>query len=337
MRRLSALAVAILLCVSAIAADPCGVLPEGEKPKDARLGKAKTLDDKTFFFTPPSDLTSWSRRRTELREQLLVANGLWPMPEKTPLGAVVHGKIDRDDYTIEKVLFASMPGHYVTGNLYRPKGKTGKLPGVLFAHGHWNDGRMYDAGAREAKSQMDQKGEQTTESAHYPLQAPCAMLARMGCVVFTYDMVGYADSTALTHRVGFTDAEADLRLQSFMGLQTWNSLRALDFLTSLDDVDSKRIGMTGASGGGSQTFVLCGIDDRPAVAFPAVMVSTAMQGGCVCENCNYLRLGTGNVELAGLFAPKPMAMSGANDWTVDIETKGFPGLESALQALWSGR
>jgi dienelactone hydrolase len=155
----------------------------------------------------------------------------------------------------------------------------------------------------------------------------------MGCVVFHYDMVGVADSTAIPHRAGFTDADAELHLQSFMGLQTWNSVRALDFLLSLPEVDAKRVGVTGASGGGTQTFLLCAIDDRPAVAFPAVMVSTAMQGGCVCENCSYLRQGTGNIELAGLFAPKPLGMSGANDWTVDIERKGLPELK-ALYRLY---
>ena len=90
----------------------------------------------------------------------------------------------------------------------------------------------------------------------------------MGCVVFHYDMVGHADSKMIPHREGFTDAEAELRLQSFMGLQTWNSIRALDFLLSLPDVDPTRIGVTGASGGGTQTFILCAVDDRPTVAFP---------------------------------------------------------------------
>src|SRR5207245_1450455 len=110
----------------------------------------------------------------------------------------------------------------------------------------------------------------------------------------------------------------------FMGMQTLNSVRALDFLLSLPDVDRNRIGVTGASGGGTQTFVLGAIDDRPAAIFPAVMVSTAMQGGCICENCSYLRVGTGNIELAALFAPKPLGMSAAKDWTVDIERKGLP-------------
>ena len=299
---------------------------------DRRLGPAQTLNG-YFPLTPPASKEAWEARRKELREQLLVANGLWPMPPKTPLQPVIHGKIDRDDYTIEKVFFASVPGHYVSGNLYRPKGKTGKLPGVLCPHGHWANGRFYDAGEKAAADQIKQGAEKTIEGARYPLQARCAQLARMGCVVFHYDMVGNADSLPIAHRAGFTDAEAELRLQSFMGLQTWNSIRALDFLLSLPEIDPARIGVTGASGGGTQTFLLCALDDRPAVAFPAVMVSTAMQGGCICENCSFLRQDTGNIEIAGLFAPKPLGMSGANDWTVDIERKGLPELK-ALYKLY---
>ncbi|MCI0464432.1 MAG: hypothetical protein L0Z62_46455 [Gemmataceae bacterium] len=302
-----------------------GPLTAGDK-KDSRL----TLKDYNGYFpwTPPASKEAWEKRRKELREQVLVANGLWPLPEKTPLKAVIHGKIDRDDYTVEKVFFASLPGHYVSGNLYRPKGKTGQLPAILSPHGHWPNGRFYDAGEKAAQAQIKQGAEKTVEGARYPLQARCAQLARMGCVVFHYDMIGNADSQQLKHRAGFNDADADLRLQNPLGLQTWNSIRALDFLLSLPDVDPARVGVTGASGGGTQTFILCAIDDRPAAAFPAVMVSTAMQGGCVCENAPYLRVGTGNIELAGLFAPKPLGMVGADDWTIDIETKGLPELQA---------
>ena len=256
------------------------------------------------------------------------------MPQRGPVDAVIHGKIERNEYTIEKVFFASYPGHYVSGNLYRPKGKTGKLPAVLSPHGHWRHGRFTDEltdrgkqGESYIQDQIKQGAEQTAEGARYPLQARCAQLARMGCIVFHYDMVGYADSTQIGHRAGFTDADAELRLQSFMGLQTWNSVRALDFLLSLPDVDPQRIGVTGASGGGTQTFILCAVDDRPTVAFPAVMVSCEMQGGCVCENSSLLRVNTGNIELAGLFAPKPLGMSGAHDWTLHIEEKGLPELK----------
>jgi hypothetical protein len=317
--------------------DPTRVLDPGQLPQDSRLGKPKTLDD-YFPMTPSPTRQSWEARRKEVREQVLIATGLWPMPEKIALKPVIHGKIDRDGYTIEKVFFASYPGHYVSGNLYRPKAASaghqtpdGKYPGVLCPHGHWPEGRFYDAGEKAAKAQIVRGAEKTMEGARYPLQARCAQLARMGCVVFHYDMVGDADSQQIHHREGFTDAQAELRLQSFMGLQTYNSIRALDFLLSLPDVDPQRIAVTGASGGGTQTFILCAVDDRPAVAFPAVMVSTAMQGGCVCENCSYLRRGTGNIELAALFAPKPLGMSGAHDWTIDIETKGLPELKATYR------
>ncbi len=316
----------LLLALAAPAADPSQVLPPNQPSADRRLGPLRVLEDKNFFFEPPATREAWEKRRQAVRERILVATGLWPLPPKTPLAAAIHGKIDRDDYTIEKVSFTSLPGHTVTGNLYRPKGRSGRLPGVLFAHGHWENGRLYAAPDKAVANDLANKGEGTPESARYPLQALPAQLARMGCVVFVYDMVGYADSLALTHRVGFTDAEAELRLQSFMGLQTWNSIRALDFLIGLPDVDPARVGMTGASGGGTQTFLLAAIDDRLAVAFPAVMVSTAYQGGCVCENCSLLRVGTGNVEMAAIFAPRPLAMTGAKDWTVDVERTALPSL-----------
>jgi dienelactone hydrolase len=300
--------------------------PERQPPSDWRYWSSKTLND-YFPFQAPKTREEWENRKLELRQQLAIANGLWPMPAKTRLAPVIHGKIERDEYTIEKVFFASYPGHYVSGNLYRPKGKTGKLPVVLCPHGHWPNGRFYDAGEAAAKQQIASGAEQTMESARFPLQARCAMLARMGCIVFFYDMVGYADSQKIQHRAGFTDAQAELHLQSFMGLQTWNSVRALDFVLGLPEADPTRVAITGASGGGTQTFVLGGLEDRLTAAFPAVMVSTGMQGGCVCENCPYLRVGTGNVELAGLFAPRPLAMSGANDWTIAIETKGLPQLK----------
>jgi len=333
MVRISLVTVLILVAVAYSDDDPTRLFPEKSALKDARLAPPKDLNG-YFPLTPPATKESWNDRAKQVRTQTLVALGLWPMPEKTPLNAVVHGKIERDGYTIEKVYFASMPGHYVSGNLYRPTAKVeGKRPAVLNPHGHWNNGRFYEQAEPQAKKDVESGAEKTIESARYPLQAKCAMLARLGYVTFLYDMVGYADSKAIAHREGFTDPEAELRSQNFMGLQTWNSIRALDFLLSLPDVDPTRIGVTGASGGGTQTFILCAVDDRPAAAFPAVMVSTAMQGGCTCENCSYLRVGTGNIELAGLFAPKPLAMSAANDWTIEIEKKGLPELKQLYKTL----
>ncbi|MCS6866880.1 MAG: hypothetical protein RMJ56_13715 [Gemmataceae bacterium] len=322
--------------VAAAEENPTRAFVGTQKSSDRRLRPPKTLNDHFPFVVPPSQ-EAWELRRQQLRTQLLVANGLWPLPEKTPLNATIHGRIDRDGYTIEKVYFASMPGHYVCGNLYRPAPREGsssaprKHPGILFAHGHWKDGRFHDAGEKAAKASVDAKGEPDLDRGRFFMQALPATLARLGFVVFHYDMVGYADSTAIPHREGFRDAAAELRLQSQMGLQTWNSLRALDFLSSLPDVDPQKLGMTGASGGGTQTFILAAIDDRLACVFPAVMVSTAMQGGCVCENCSYLRINTGNVEIAALFAPKPMAFSCANDWTKDFLRQGYPELRQLYQ------
>jgi dienelactone hydrolase len=312
-------------------------------PDDSRLGPPKDLNG-YFPFKPYTSRTAWDQRADELRRQLLVATGLWPMPERTSPRSIVHGKVDRDEYTVEKVILESWPGHYVTGNLYRPKGKSGKLPAVLCPHGHWNNGRFYDAGESGLIAQIKSGGEKHNPSGRYPLQARCVQLARMGCVVFHYDMLGYADSVQIPHSIahgfrdrrphmegdkdwGFFSPQAELHLQSILGLQTYNSVRALDWVSELPDVDAMRIGVTGASGGGTQTFVLCAIDPRPAVAFPAVMVSTAMQGGCTCENCSYLRIGTGNIEIAALIAPRPLGMTAADDWTKEMETKGFPELK----------
>jgi dienelactone hydrolase len=315
-----------LVVSQSLASDPSRVFDPPRKPSDSRLTPWHL--DRPFPFTANYETKeAWEKRAKELRTQVLVSLGLWPMPEKTPLNAVIHGKIDREDYTIEKVYFASMPGHYVCGNLYRPKNAKGKIPVVLNPHGHWANGRFTEESPAKIKADVASGGEKTEAGAKVPLQAAAVGLCRLGCVVFHYDMVGNADSTVIPHRQGFNSVECELRLQSFLGLQTWNSIRALDFVCTLPDVDTTRIGVTGASGGGTQTFLLCAIDPRPTVAFPAVMVSAKMQGGCICENASLLRVGTNNVELTALFAPKPVAMTGANDWTKEIETLGLPELK----------
>jgi dienelactone hydrolase len=324
-------------------ADGSRVLPEHQLPNDQRLQPPKDLDG-YFPFKPSSNPDAWAKRAQEVRQQIQVATGLMPPPPRTPLNAVIHGKVDRDNYTVEKVYFESVPGFFVTGNLYRPKGKPGPFPGVLCPHGHWDNGRFMDYGPERVRQEIVQGAERFEEGGRSVLQARCVQLARMGCVVFHYDMIGYADSQQLSfdlaHRFaeqrpemnttvdwGLYSPQAEAHLQSIMGLQTWNSIRALDFLLELPGVDSQRLAVTGASGGGTQTFMVCALDPRPALAFPAVMVSTAMQGGCTCENASLLRVDTGNVEFAALFAPKPLGMTAANDWTKEMPSKGFPQLK----------
>jgi dienelactone hydrolase len=324
-------------------------LPEGKLPNDVRLQPLKDLDG-YFPFTPPASKADWTQRAERVRRQILVSQGLWPMPTRTPLNAIIHGKVDRGEYTVEKVFFESAPGFFVTGNLYRPKSVTGKAPGVLFAHGHWTDARLSESSEAELRREIADGEERFEQGGRSRFQSMCVQLARMGCVVWQWDMLGNSDSQQLsmqlvhgfakqrpemntTENWGLFSPQAEARLQSVMGLQTWNSIRSLDFLLSLPEVDPDRIAMTGASGGGTQTMLLAAMDPRVTLSFPAVMVSTAMQGGCTCENASLLRVDTGNIEFAGLFAPKPQGMTTANDWTKEMATKGFPELKQLYTLL----
>lgn len=325
-------------------AERAKVYADGAKSGDVRLAPPKDLDG-YFPFAVSKSVEDWQPRASELRRRVLVSQGLWPMPEGAKLAPSVHGLLDMGDYTIEKVSFESIAGLYVTGSLYRPKNASGKRPGILCPHGHWNEGRFHDQGRVNTRREIVRGAERFEEGGRSPLQSRCVQLARMGCVVFHYDMLGYADSKQLSfelvHRFakqrpemnhptewGLFSPQAESHLQSVMGLQTYHSVRSLDFLASLPDVDPTRLAITGASGGATQTFLLAAIDPRIAAAFPAVMVSTAMQGGCTCENACLLRVGTGNVELAALFAPKPLGLTSADDWTREFSTKGMPELSA---------
>ena len=342
--RLAVLVAAVLsLNATATAAGP-RALPQGQRPGDVRLQPPKDLDG-YFPFQPPESKEVWDRRAQEVRQRILVSQGLWPTPTKADLNARIYGRIDRGDYTIEKVHFESAPGFFVTGNLYRPKNLTGgKAPGVLFAHGHWADARLSRATDAELRNEIATGQERFVEGGRSRFQSMCVQLARMGCVVWQWDMLGDSDSQQISRQVvhnvakqrpemnttenwGLYSPQAEAHLQSIMGLQTWNAVRSLDFLLDLPEIDPNRIAITGASGGGTQTMLLAAIDPRVSLSFPAVMVSTAMQGGCTCENASLLRVGTGNVEFAGLFAPKPQGMTTADDWTKEMATKGFPELK----------
>jgi len=300
----------------------------GDGFDDGRVAAARDLDHPATFRPTFATKADWTTRADSLRRQVRVALGLWPWPDRTPLHPSVRGPIARDGYTVEQVAFESVPGHVVTGNLYRPTGRTGRLPAVLAPHGHWPGGRWQERSDDDVKKELASGAEQFADSARYALQARPATLARMGVIVFAWDLIGYADSSAIPHREGFTDAQAELRQQSFLGLQMWNAMRAVDFLLARPDVDPARIGINGASGGGTQSLLLAAIDERIATAVPAVMVGGNMQGGCICENASLLRLGTNNIELTALAAPRPLAAVAANDWTQDFMTKGLPELKT---------
>ena len=256
-------------------------------------------------FRPPTSPQAWRDRSAAVREQLLVTLGLRPMPLKTELHPVVTGTLDRDGYAIDKVVLETYPGFYLAGNLYRPMTPSPgpRRPVVLCPHGHWPEGRV-----------------------NVDVQSRCMRMAQLGFVVFLYDMVGYADNKPFGH------AFASDRLRrwglSLPGLQTWNSIRALDWLLSRPYVDPARVAVTGESGGATQTLLLSAIDDRVKVSAPVVMVSDTFQGGSPCENAPGLRLGTDNVEIAALMAPRPMKIVGATgDWTARTMTNAAPSLQ----------
>ena len=275
--------------------------------KDTRI--YQTRDVNTLYTFPGYTKAEWMAKAAELREHILVSNGLTPMPEKTPLNTHVFGRIEREDYTVEKVYFEAYPGFFTTGNLYRPKGRKGPFPGIVSPHGHWGRGRL-----------------ENSEAGSVP--GRCINFAKQGHVIFSYDMVGRCDSgEQIDHAYG-GEREALWGL-SLMALQLWNAVRAVDFLETLPDVDTDRIGCTGASGGGTQTFMLTAIDDRIKVSAPVNMISAHMQGGCLCENAPNLRVDISNIEIGALMAPKPLLLvSATGDWTKNTPTVEYPAIRS---------
>lgn len=307
-------------------------------------------------FTPPADPAAWRRRAAALRRQVRLALGLWPWPTRTPLQTVLRPRGMHDGVEIAGVRFASFPGFTVTGNLYRPAAACGPLAGVLSPHGHWNHpvegaGRFMDHGDEGIARELASGAESDPAGGRNPIQTRCIHLARMGCAVLQIDMLGCAESRQIPYAVAHRfyrcaderrdtadawhlfGATAEGLAQNVVGIQVWNAIRALDLLCTLPDVDPARIGVTGESGGATQTLLLGALDPRPRALFPAVMVSTGMQGGCTCENASLLRIGTGNVELAALAAPRALGLTTADDWTRTLPADGFPQLRRLYALL----
>src|SRR3982751_3290503 len=280
-------------------------------PPLAGQSRYRTLDDR--FAAPKFDTAdAWNARAAYLRDHVLASAGLLPLPEKTPLRPTIFGEVRRADYFVSKVFFESLPGFFVTGNLYRPLGD-GPFPAILSPHGHWAYGRLENTDVNSAPGRA-------------------INLARQGYVVFTYDMVGYNDSQQVPHT--FSGQREYMWGLSLSGLQLWDSIRALDFLESLPYVRRDAIGMTGESGGDTQTFLAAAVDPRIAVAVPVNMISLHMQGGCLCENPPGLRLDTTNVEIAATIAPRPLLMiSATGDWTNETLESEYPAVRSIYALL----
>ncbi|WP_138483593.1 alpha/beta hydrolase family protein [Dyadobacter bucti] len=246
----------------------------------------------------------WETRGQKIRQQIREGMDLKTLPAKPTSKPIIHSKREMDGYSIENVAFESMPGIYVTGNLYKPLKKQKSYAGILCPHGH---------------------GENPHGRFREQTQKRCATLARMGAIVFVWDMVGQGDSRQCEHKM----AKA-------LKLQTINSIRSLDFLLSIPGVDPERVAVTGESGGGTQTFLLAALDNRVKVSVPVVMVSAHFFGGCVCESGLPIHkkgdFQTNNVEIAALAAPRPMIMiSDGDDWTKNTVSVEYPFMQSVYQ------
>ncbi len=246
-----------------------------------------------------STLSDWEKRAEIVRQGIIKGMKLDQMPSvRNNFNPIIRNTRTMNGYIVENIAIESFPGFFVTGNLYRPVKFYKKCAAVLCPHGHWTDGRM-----------------------GVEVQSRSAAFARMGAVVFAYDMVGFGDSKQVTHEMPIG-----------LLLQTWNSKRVLDYLLSRSDIDPERIGITGASGGGTQTFILTAIDKRIKVSAPVVQVSAHFFGGCLCESGMPIHKDknhqTNNVEIASLCAPRPMLIvSDGGDWTSNTPCVEYPYIQ----------
>jgi uncharacterized protein len=239
------------------------------------------------------DAVSWKKKAMQIRQGILDGAELSHFKGGETVNASIHSKKIMKGYSVENVFFESVAGIYVSGNLYKPLKMKGKAAGILAPHGHGDNLRL---------------GEAT--------QQRCATMAKMGAIVFAYDMIGHGDMQQCEHKI-----------EKALKLQLINSIRSLDFLSQMSNIDKDRIAITGESGGGTQTFLLAAIDDRIKVSVPVVMVSGYFYGGCNCESGMPIHVrpthSTTNAEIAACVAPKPLLLvSDGADWT-----KNNPELE----------
>ena len=251
------------------------------------------------FAAQWNNLETWNKRADRIRSGIIEGMKLEQMPKIVGnFNSIIRNKKLMAGYTVENIAIESFPGFYITGNLYKPINLKDKNPAVLCTHGHTKDKRF-------------------KEDVHYR----SAVLAKMGAIVFAYDMIGYGESTQVNHLIPIA-----------LPIQTFNSRRVLEYLISLPEVDTSRIGMTGESGGGTQTFMLTALDNRIKVSVPVVQVSAHFFGGCICESGMPIHKSnnfqTNNVEIAALAAPRPMLLiSDGMDWTRNTPRIEYPYIQ----------
>lgn len=301
MRKIAALVIFLFLGTNAYSQDDMLCVGKYWTEDEAKV----MMND---FAQQWTDVDSWQKRAKQIRDGIIGGMQLDKMPKIAGrFNPVITARREMDGYSVENIVIESFPGFYITGNLYLPGKKQDKYAAILNPHGHGVDKRF---------------SEET--------QIRDAVFARMGAIVFTYDMVGTGESMQVNHKMPIA-----------LVLQTYNSRRVLEYLLSRSDVDPNRIGMTGYSGGGTQTFILSAIDDRIKVSAPVTQVSAHFFGGCVCESGMPIHKSkmhqTNNVEIAALFAPKPLLIvSDGGDWTSNTPRVEFPYIQKVYDAYHAG-
>ncbi|EEF59591.1 alpha/beta hydrolase [Pedosphaera parvula] len=296
MRQILAFWIVVLLSVKWCAAETSDSLL-------ADYFKVRTAQISNSSLTNIHTLADWQNHRSELRRQSAEMLGLDPMPERTDLNPVVTGKIERDDFTVEKLHFQSLPHLYVTANLYVPKNLTKPAPTVLYLCGH---------------TAVITNGVSVGNKTAY--QHHGIWFARNGYVCLIVDTVQWGEIRG--HHWG-TYREGqwwwNSRGYTPAGIETWNAIRALDYLESRPEVDADRIGVTGRSGGGAYSWFLAAMDDRVKVIAPVSGITDLQNqvvDGSVDQHCDCMFfVNTYRWDypmLAALCAPRPLMLGNAD-------------------------
>jgi dienelactone hydrolase len=244
------------------------------------------------------DAQSWSEDQSRLREQLVEMLGLPPLEKRgSDLQSAITGTLGFEDIVVEKLYFQSLPGLYVTANLYRPKSVEGRVPAVLYVCGH---------------GRVNQNGVSLGNKTHY--QHHPAWFARHGYVCMAIDTIQLGEIEGIHHGLySFNRWDWPARGYTPAGVEAWNALRAIDYLVARPEVDASRIGITGRSGGGAYSWFAAAIDPRISVAVPVAGVTDLRDhviGQCVRGHCDCMfmvnRYGWDYSMLAAMVFPRPL-------------------------------
>ena len=283
--------------------------PDGKyqirKYENHKVSVDKGKERLDYLTTLYSNVSEWEKRKNEIKACMITSFGLDkapPMPKSKP---ILTPKRIYKDYSVENIALEILPGVYTTGSIYKPYPLNKKSAIILTPDGHFGDGRY-------------RKDEQYR----------CAIMAKMGAIVVSYDLFAWGESLLQfpeeTHRNSIAST-----------VQVLSGIRLLDYLATIKNADVSRVGVTGGSGGGSHTMFLSALDDRITVSAPVVMVSSHFSGGCPCESGRGIHLcgnGTNNAEISAMMAPKPqLIVSDGKDWTLAVPELEFPFIQRTYE------